>query len=44
MSHLQNHYHLKSHFQKGDQHTGAKVTKHLKDNHLQSLELPYRIS
>ena len=48
MSNLQIHYHSKLDFQKVDQHTGGKwlihITKHHKDNQLQSLELPCRIS
>ena len=48
MSNLQTYYHFKLDFQKVDQHTGGKWlihdTKHRKDNHLQSLELPCRIS
>ena len=48
MSHLQTHYHFKLYFQKVDQHTGGKWlihrTKHRKDNQLQGLELPCRIS
>ena len=47
-SKLQTHYYCKLDFQKADQHTGGKLlihgTKHHKDNQLQSLELPYRIS
>ena len=39
---VQTHYHFKLDFQKVDQHTGG--TKYRKDNHLQSLELPCRIS
>ena len=45
---LQTHYHFKLDLQKADQHTGGKwlihSTKHRKDNQLQSLKLPYRIS
>ena len=41
-------YHFKLDFQIMDQHTGGKClihgTKHRKDNQLQSLELPCRIS
>ena len=48
MSNLQTYYHFKLDFQKVDQHTGGKWlihgTKRHKDNHLQSLELPCRIS
>ena len=48
MLNLQTYYHFKLDFQKVDQHTGGKWlihgTKHHKDNHLQSLELPCRIS
>ena len=48
MSNLQTHYHFKLDFQKVDQHTGDKWlihdTKRRKDNQLQSLELPCRIS
>ena len=48
MSNLQTHYHFKIDFQKVDQHTGAKWfiygTKSRKDNQMQSLELPCRIS
>ena len=48
MSNLQNYYHFKLDVQKMDQHTGGKWlihgTKRHKDNHLQSLELPCRIS
>ena len=48
MSHLQTYYHFKLDFQKVDQHTGGKWlihgTKRRKDNQLQRLELPYRIS
>ena len=48
MSNLQTHYYLKLDFQKVDQHTGGKWliygTKHHKNNQLQSLELPCRIS
>ena len=48
MSNLQTYYHFKLDFQKMDQHTVGKWlihgTKHLKDNQLQSLELPCRIS
>ena len=45
---LQTYYHFKLHFQKVDQHTGGKWLIHgpkrRKDNQLQSLELPCRIS
>ena len=45
---LQTYYHFKLDFQKVDQHTGGKWlihgTKRRKDNQLQSLELPCRIS
>ena len=48
VSNLQTYYHFKLDFQKVDQHTGGKWlihgTKHRKDNQLQSLELPCRIS
>ena len=48
MSNLQTYYCFKLDFQNVDQHTGGKWlihgTKHCKDNQLQSLELPYRIS
>ena len=48
MSNLQTYYHFKLDFQKVDQHTGGKWLiygiKHRKDNQLQSLELPCRIS
>ena len=48
MSNLQTHYNFKLDFQKVDQDTGGKWwihgTKHRKDNQLQSLELPCRIS
>ena len=48
MSNLQTYHHLKLDFQKVDQHTGGKWlihgTKRLKDNQLQSMELPCRIS
>ena len=48
MSSSQTHYHFKLVFQKEDQLTGGNLlirgTKHCKDNQLQSLELPYRIS
>ena len=47
MSNLQTYYHFKLDFQKVDQHTAGKWlihgTKRLKDNQLQSLELPCRI-
>ena len=48
MSHLQTHCHFKLDIQKVDQHTAAKwlvqSTKQHKDNQLQNLELPCRIS
>ena len=48
VSNLQTNYHLKLDFQKVDQHTGGKWlihgTKPRKDDQLQSLELPCRIS
>ena len=48
MSNLQTYYHFKLDFQKVDQHTREKWwihdTKRHKDNQLQSLELPCRIS
>ena len=50
MSNLQTHYSFKLDFQKVDQHTGGKWLIHgtkrrrVKDNQLQSLELPRRIS
>ena len=48
MSNLQTCYHFTIDFQKVDQHTGGKVlihgNKRRKDNQLQSLELPCRIS
>ena len=48
MSNLQVYYHFISDFPKVDQHTGGKwlihATKRRKDNQLQSLELPCRIS
>ena len=48
MWNLQTYYHFKLYFQKVDQHAGGKWlihgTKHCKDNQLQSLELPYKIS
>ena len=48
MSNLQTYYHFKLDFQKVDQHTGGKWlihgTKRRRDNQLQSLELPCRIS
>ena len=47
-SNLQTYNHFKLDFQKVDQPTGGKWlihgTKRRKDNHLQSLELPCRIS
>ena len=42
MSNLQTYYHFKLDFQKVNQHT--RGTKRRKDNQLQSLELPCRIS
>ena len=48
MSNLQTYYQLKLDFQKVDEHTGGNWfihdTKRPKDNQLQSLELPWRIS
>ena len=48
MSNLQTYYRFKLDFQKVDQHTGGKWlihdNKRCKDNQLQSLELPYKIS
>ena len=48
MSHLQTYYHLQLDFQKMDPYTAGKWlihgTKRRKDNQLQSLELPCRIS
>ena len=48
MPNRRNHYHFKLDFQNVDQHTGGKWlihgTKHHKDNQLQSLELPGRVS
>ena len=48
MWNLQTYYHFKLDFQKVDQHTGGKWlihgTKRRKDNQLQTLELPCRIS
>ena len=48
MSNLQIHNNFKLDFQKVDRHKGGKwliqSTKHHKDNQLQSLELPRRIS
>ena len=48
MSNLQIRYHIKLDFQNVDQHTGGKCsihgTKYRKDNQLQSLDLPCRIS
>ena len=48
MSNLQTYYHFQLDFQKVDQHIGGKYlihgTKHRKNNQLQSLELPCRIS
>ena len=48
MSNLQTYYLFKLYFQKVDQHTGGKWlihgTKRHKDNQLQNLKLPCRIS
>ena len=48
MSDLQTYYNFKIDYQKVDKHTGGKWlingTKRHKDNQLQSLELPCRIS
>ena len=48
MSNLQTYYHFKLDFQKAEQHTGGKWlfhgTKRRKDNQLQSMERPCRIS
>ena len=48
MSNLENYFHFNLDFQKVDQHTGGKWliygTTRYKDNQLQSLELPCRIS
>ena len=48
MSNLQTHYYVKLDFQKVDQHTEGESlnhgTKRRKDNQLQGLELPWRIS
>ena len=48
MSNLQTYYYLKLDFQKVDQYTGGKwlihCTKRHKDNQLQSLELPCKVS
>ena len=48
MLNSQTHNHFKLDFQKVDQYTGGKWlihrTKHHKDNQLQSIELPCRIS
>ena len=51
MLNLETHYHFKLNLkkiQKVDQHTGGKWvthgTKHRKDNQLQSMELPCRVS
>ena len=47
MSNLKTYYHVKLDFQKVDQHTGGKWLIHdikRKDNQLQSMELPCRIS
>ena len=48
MSNLQTYYHFKLDFQNVGQHTGGKWLIHgirrRKDNQLQSLELPSRIS
>ena len=48
MLNLQTYYHFKLDFQNVDQHTGGKwvihAIKRRKDNQLQSLKLPCRIS
>ena len=48
MSNLRTYYNFNLDFQKVDQHAAGKwlihATKHHKDNQLQSLELPCRIS
>ena len=48
MSNLQTYYHFKLDFQKVDKHTGGKwliySTKRRKNNQIQSVELPFRIS
>ena len=48
MSNIQTHYHIKLDFQNADQYTGGKWlmhgTKQHKNNQLQSLEIPCRIS
>ena len=48
LSNLQAHYHFKLDFQQVGQYAGVTWlnhgNKHHKDNQLQSLELPYRIS
>ena len=48
MSNLQTYYHFRLDLKNVDQHTGGKWlihgTKRRKDNQLQSLELPCRIS
>ena len=48
LSNLQTYYHFKLDFQDADLHTGGEWlihgTKRRKDNQLQSLELPCRIS
>ena len=48
MSNLQTYYHFKLDFQKVEQHVWGKClihgTKRRKDNQLQSLELPCRIT
>ena len=48
ISNLQTNYRLKLDFQMEDQHRGGKLlihdTKHRKDNQLQSVGRPYRIS
>ena len=45
MPNVQTYYHFKLDFQKVDQHTGLiQGTKRRKDNQLQSMELPCRIS
>ena len=48
LSNLQTYFHFKLDFQNVDQHIGGKWlihgTKHRKDNQLESLELPCRLS
>ena len=47
MSNLENHHHFKLDFQNVDQRTRGKLiygTKYHKENQLQSLELPLKIS